>query len=128
MKKVLNKITKKPLWILYIYLVSIMTSSALFSYFEHKSLSDSIYWSFITALTIGYGDLSPATLEGRIVGIVFSHFWIFLLIPIIIAHLINNIIEDKNEFTDAEQRWQKETLERISKKLDIEILKYPQKT
>ncbi|MFZ2969483.1 MAG: potassium channel family protein [Sulfuricurvum sp.] len=127
MKKIINKITKRPLWILYIYFVSVVISSLLFSYFEQKPLLDSIYWSFITALTIGYGDLSPATVEGRLVGIIFSHFWIFLLIPMIIANLINNIIEDKNEFTDAEQVWQKETLERLSKKLEIEILPYPKK-
>lgn len=127
MKKIINKITKRPLWILYIYFISIVISSLLFSYFEQKPLLDSIYWSFITALTIGYGDLSPATVEGRLVGIIFSHFWIFLLIPMIIANLINNVIEDKNEFTDAEQVWQKETLERLSKKLEIEILPYPKK-
>jgi hypothetical protein len=127
MKKIINKITKRPLWILYIYFVSVVISSLLFSYFEQKPLLDSIYWSFITALTIGYGDLSPATVEGRLVGIIFSHFWIFLLIPMIIANLINNIIEDKNEFTDAEQVWQRETLERLSKKLEIEILPYPKK-
>jgi len=127
MKKIINKITKRPLWILYIYFVSVVISSLLFSYFEQKPLLDSIYWSFITALTIGYGDLSPATVEGRLVGIIFSHFWIFLLIPMIIANLINNIIEDKNEFTDAEQVWQKETLERLSKKLEIDISPYPKK-
>lgn len=127
MKKIINKITKRLLWIVYIYFVSVVISSLLFSYFEQKPLLDSIYWSFITALTIGYGDLSPATVEGRLVGIIFSHFWIFLLIPMIIANLINNIIEDKNEFTDAEQVWQKETLERLSKKLEIDISPYPKK-
>jgi hypothetical protein len=33
---------------------------------EHWSLLDSIYFTFVTGLTIGYGDLVPKTLLGRL--------------------------------------------------------------
>ncbi|WP_310602373.1 potassium channel family protein [Anaerosporobacter sp.] len=40
------------------------------SYFEGTSFSDSIWWSFVTTTTVGYGDLSPTTSEGRIIAVI----------------------------------------------------------
>lgn len=37
---------------------------------EHIKLSDAIYFSFITALSIGYGDISPTTGIGKLVSVV----------------------------------------------------------
>jgi len=34
------------------------------------SIGDGIWWSVVTATTVGYGDISPRTLEGRLVAIV----------------------------------------------------------
>lgn len=36
-------------------------------YFEQMKFQDALWWSFVTATTVGYGDLSPATNAGRIV-------------------------------------------------------------
>lgn len=43
--------------------------SILFAFVEKLSLGDSFYCVFITALTIGYGDISPETFSGRIIAI-----------------------------------------------------------
>ena len=37
---------------------------------EIKSLFDAIYWALITISTVGYGDISPVTPEGRVVSMV----------------------------------------------------------
>ena len=50
-------------------LSSIIVSSYLFSVAENISLLDSLYFSFITALTVGYGDLVPVTMSGRLISI-----------------------------------------------------------
>ena len=34
---------------------------------EGKTFADSLWWSFVTATTVGYGDISPSTNIGRII-------------------------------------------------------------
>lgn len=104
MKKILIYVANRIWLILVIYLVSLLAGAATFSYLEGKSFSDGIWWATVTALTIGYGDLTPATPAGRLAGVLFGHFWIFVVIPMIIANIIMHVIEDKNLFTDEEQR------------------------
>lgn len=103
MKKILMYVANRIWLILGIYLASIVVGAAAFAFFEAKSFSDGLWWASVTALTIGYGDITPATTAGRVAGVVFGHFWIFMVIPMIIANIILNLIENKNEFTDAEQ-------------------------
>jgi voltage-gated potassium channel len=103
MKKILMYIANRIWLILGIYLASILAGAAAFALIETKSFSDGLWWATVTALTIGYGDITPVTTAGRVAGIFFGHFWIFMVIPMIIANIILNLIENKNEFTDAEQ-------------------------
>lgn len=44
-----------------------------------NSIGDAIWWSFVTVTTVGYGDISPATTGGRIVGVVVMIFGIGFL-------------------------------------------------
>ena len=37
---------------------------------EFNSLWDSTWWAVVTVTTVGYGDLYPTTVQGRLVGIV----------------------------------------------------------
>lgn len=114
------------MWLIFIiYLLSIACSAVLFSFFEAKSLWDGMWWSIVTALTIGYGDLSPATVAGRMTGIIFGHFWIFGIIPMIIGNIVSKILEDKNKFTNAEQEWQERTLKAIAEKLNVKVEEAP---
>jgi len=53
----------------------IVLCSALFFVLEHKvndrivDITDAIWWAFATATTVGYGDIVPVTVAGRIFGI-----------------------------------------------------------
>lgn len=57
----------------------IIAGGFLISYLENVSLGEGLYFSFITGLTIGYGDITPVTTWGRVlsvaiglVGIIFT--------------------------------------------------------
>lgn len=49
-------------------ITALVVAAMLFSNFEGKNYSDSIWWAFTTASTTGFGDIVPVTQEGRLVG------------------------------------------------------------
>lgn len=65
---------------IFIALIALVVGAALLiAHFEQLPINDALYFSFITGLTIGYGDLVPATPFGRltavllgVVGILFT--------------------------------------------------------
>lgn len=125
MKKTVIYVANRLWLIVAIYLISIVIAGELFAFFEQKSVADSLWWAVVTALTIGYGDFAPVSLGGRIIGVFFGHFWIFGVIPMVVANIILKVLEDKNAFTHAEQEWQEKTLKAIAKKMDIELEEAP---
>lgn len=117
MKKLLIYIANRLWLIIGLYAVSLILGAVSFAVLEQKSLADGLWWATVTSLTIGYGDLTPVTPAGRIVGILFGHFWIFIVIPMIVANIIMHLVEDKHLFSDEEQRELMQRLKRIESRL-----------
>ncbi|MBT1444380.1 hypothetical protein KJI95_07550 [Shewanella sp. JM162201] len=117
LKKSLIYIANRLWLIMTIYLFSLLLAAVGFSLLEQKTFTEGLWWAVVTALTIGYGDLTPMTTEGRIMGVVFGHFWIFMVIPMIVANIIIHLVEDQHLFTDDEQQELMASLKRIEDKL-----------
>lgn len=67
------------LYVLYANIALILTSSVIMTFAEHMSFSDSLWWSIVTATTVGYGDISPATGIGRVIAVILMIFGIGLI-------------------------------------------------
>lgn len=63
--------------------VIILFGSTVYHFIEGWSWIDSIYFSIITLTTIGYGDFSPQTDEGKL----FTIFYILIGVGIILSFL-----------------------------------------
>lgn len=70
------------------YLAVIFIATAAFAHFEHRTVGDSLWWAFVTAVTVGYGDISPATVGGRVTAVLLMHVVPLVIIPLIVARLI----------------------------------------
>ncbi|MBN1171012.1 MAG: two pore domain potassium channel family protein [Micromonosporaceae bacterium] len=114
--------------IIALYIASLFLAATLFSLLEGKDLSDGLWWAVVTALTIGYGDIAPASSGGRAVSIVFQHFWIFGIAPLVIANILTHVIHDTNQFSHAEQEWQATSMRLIAQKLGVELPPEPADT
>src|SRR5688572_2601171 len=102
------------------YLVTISASGILFSLFEDKPFFESLWWACVTGLTIGYGDLYPVTVGGKIVVLFLMHIVPLLIIPLIVARLLMTVIEDKNQFSHDEQEEMKSDIKEIKRALGVE--------
>lgn len=62
------------IYVLYLTITTMILGSIGIYYFELRktveSFGDALWWSFVTATTVGYGDISPVTVPGRIIAAV----------------------------------------------------------
>jgi len=118
--KIITRATDSIFEILIYYFFTLIASALLFSYFEEKPLFESFWWACVTGLTIGYGDLYPATVGGKIVAIVLMHIVPLIIVPLIVTWFLTTVIEDKNQFSHDEQEALKADLELIKAKLEAQ--------
>ncbi|MEN8199134.1 MAG: potassium channel family protein [Thermodesulfobacteriota bacterium] len=64
--------------LLLFFLIMIVLLGQLAGRKESWSRFDSLYWSFITATTVGYGDIRPLERSSRILSIIIAFFGLIL--------------------------------------------------
>ena len=55
--------------IIYGLIAWLVVDAAAIAYFEKMPFADALYFTFVTGLTIGYGDIAPVTHAGRVMAI-----------------------------------------------------------
>jgi voltage-gated potassium channel len=81
------------------------------------TLDDAFWWAIVTTTTVGYGDVSPVTGEGRVVAVVLMLLGIGFL-GVLTATITSFFFDHER---DAREEELKQRLERIEAKLDAVI-------
>jgi voltage-gated potassium channel len=103
-----------------LYVLCLVGAAGIYAFAEDKSFGDALWWSVVTAMTVGYGDYVPVTAAGRLVAVALMHLVPLFIIPLVIVRLLKTFIRDENEFTHAEQEAVKADLAAIKKALKID--------
>lgn len=99
--------------LLVLYVVLLLSCAGLYAYFEHVAYGESIWWACVTALTIGYGDLYPETLGGKVTAVFLMHSTVLFILPLLIGYICARGVKDANAFTHEEQEVMKKDLQEI---------------
>ena len=93
-------------YVLWLTLITIFLGALGMYLIEQKSFADSLWWSFVTATTVGYGDISPTTPIARIIAVILmitGISFIGMLTGTIATYFIRKPIEDHSYKNEAIQ-------------------------
>jgi voltage-gated potassium channel len=101
-----------------IYALAIVLGAAVFAWAEGRSFDDALWWAFVTAMTVGYGDIAPVTLLGRIDAVILMHLVPLVIAPVIVTRLVTRLIGDRDRFSHEEQEQLKAELRALRELLE----------
>ena len=107
-------LANSPRTLMLSYLILIATCSVLYHVFEPgASYGDALWWAVVTASTVGYGDISPETWQGRLMAALLISIMVLIVVPLITAHFASKLIVDHDAFQHDEQEELKNNLRQV---------------
>lgn len=103
-----------------LYALAILLGAGVFAWAEGKPFDDALWWAFVTAMTVGYGDIAPVTLLGRVDAVILMHLVPLVIAPIIVTRLVTRMIGDRDRFSHEEQEQLKAELRALRALLERE--------
>ncbi len=104
--------------LLIVYAALVLICAAAFAHFEQTTYLNGIWWACVTALTVGYGDMFPATAGGKVIAVLLMHASVLFILPLIIGNICSFCMKTQNEFTHHEQEDIKAALQRLENRLN----------
>jgi voltage-gated potassium channel len=98
--------------VIWLTVVTIFLGAIGMYFSEGRAFVDSLWWSFVTATTVGYGDISPSTLTGRLIASILMVTGIGL-ISMLTGSITTLFLNKKTRST-----YKGEVIENIKQKLD----------
>ena len=86
-------------------LALIMAGAGVIAATEKVSFGKAVYFSFITALTVGYGDIVPSTAIGRVIAVLLG-FTGILFMGVVVAvavEALRRVVEEKQRRSEQKQ-------------------------
>jgi voltage-gated potassium channel len=112
-------LANSPRTLMLSYLLLIVVCSVLYRFFEDEvTVGDALWWAVVTASTVGYGDISPETWQGRLMAAVLISIMVLIVVPLITAHFASKLIVDHDAFQHDEQEELKENLRQVRRLLE----------
>lgn len=107
-----------------IFLGVIILGGLSYSLVESKNVLEGFWWAVVTAFTVGYGDVVPQTIMGRVIAGLLMTVSVFIIVPLITARMAAKMIVNNDAFTHKEQEAIRQTDTRLNAYLDtVEVKK-----
>ncbi|KAF2667385.1 voltage-gated potassium channel [Microthyrium microscopicum] len=96
-----------------LYFIWLAGGAGVYSKLEGWAYTDALYWTAVTVLTVGYGDLFPTSTTGRVLMVPFSFIGI-LILGLVISSIFKNVREmgEKNVIRQHYERVRQKTVGR----------------